>query len=547
MSSPVVVHATKATGKARYGSSSSSASASASASGSDSDDGESVAVGGGETMAASGGAGGQGLGMGIVSSAAGQGCSSPSSPSSPSVALGESPAGVPGVDGGAGGGRKGKKGSWKKGLGLGLAGLATPLNTSMGSESQYDSIESPQIQVINLAASLSSLDSCSNSPAVGSPGSGRSAPKRPARRSLVKKRGGSGGLGKKRGRLGLTLAVEPGPSDSGTDGVFDINTYGGELLNASRGERDPMLSLVHDLQLKDLELVCELGEGAQGAVSKMCHKETGLLLACKVIRLDTAATPDAERKREELFTEVRTYAQSNCPYVVNSLGCWREDDLITIALEYMDCGSLESVLQSAGALSEDVIRHIAWQGANALHYLHNTRHLIHRDLKPANILLSSEGLAKISDFGTSRELAQTLAKASTFVGTFTYMSPERINSTEAKDGYTSACDVWAFGLILVECALGKYPYEFNEDEVFKHMTCVCEQDAPIDEWLPAETWSAPFREFVAACLARDPNDRPSAGELCEHEWLAGTTEMPFDFGAWLRETVTFVQVADESK
>ena len=80
---------------------------------------------------------------------------------------------------------------------------------------------------------------------------------------------------------------------------------------------------------------------------------------------------------------------------------------------------------------------------------------VHRDLKPANVLLSKLGAVKISDFGLSRPLDNTVAFANTFVGTTCYMSPERLSG----DAYSYPADVWSLGLILLELATGRYPYE----------------------------------------------------------------------------------------
>ena len=355
------------------------------------------------------------------------------------------------------------------------------------------------------------------------------------------KRRGKGGLFAKRGKgLSLGLTLESGDGGEGGEGGagkgegFDMERFGGELLDVSQ-------SGLAELKEEDLEFVCELGAGAQGTVDKMVHVPTGTFLARKRIRLDTSSTPDAVKKREELFTEVKTYAQSSCPYVVNSLGCFRHEDIIIIVLEFMDCGSLETVIEKAGPLPEAAIRHIAWQGVNALHYLHHVRHLVHRDLKPANILMSSDGQAKITDFGVSKEVASSMANCETFVGTFTYFSPERIDSSRSVEGYNYASDIYAFGLILIECALGHYPYppEITE-QLFHYMQLVCENDAPIDEWLPENIFSQPFRDFCSACLAVDHTARPTAKSLLSHPFFDGFPEEDeFDFAGWLRELVLF--------
>jgi mitogen-activated protein kinase kinase 1 len=89
-----------------------------------------------------------------------------------------------------------------------------------------------------------------------------------------------------------------------------------------------------------------------------------------------------------------------------------------------------------------------------IEYIHKELRVVHRDIKPSNLLLNSQGEVKITDFGVSGKLANTIAKAQTFVGTVTYMSPERIRAQD----HASNSDIWSLGLTILECALGYYPY-----------------------------------------------------------------------------------------
>ena len=112
-------------------------------------------------------------------------------------------------------------------------------------------------------------------------------------------------------------------------------------------------------------------------------------------------------------------------------------------------------IAGAGRVSEQLVSLLCHQVLLALHYLHRVKRLIHRDIKPSNILLNSRGEVKLADFGVSGEVDADTQGKMTFVGTLIYMSPERI--TGSQHGYDS--DVWSLGLTMMECLLGRFPYQ----------------------------------------------------------------------------------------
>lgn len=89
---------------------------------------------------------------------------------------------------------------------------------------------------------------------------------------------------------------------------------------------------------------------------------------------------------------------------------------------------------------------------SGLDYLYVQHHIMHRDIKPSNVLVNSKGEVKICDFGVSSELVNSIAN--TFVGTSTYMAPERIQG----GAYSIKSDIWSFGLTILELATGNYPF-----------------------------------------------------------------------------------------
>jgi serine/threonine protein kinase len=153
-----------------------------------------------------------------------------------------------------------------------------------------------------------------------------------------------------------------------------------------------------------------------------------------------------------------------------------EDGYIHLAMEYMDGGSLQHRLdspdvQASGMANPSVLRQVALGVTSGLAHLHS-RSLIHRDIKPANVLLSAAGNVKVADFGVAKDLSSGKNLADTFVGTFLYMAPERIEGEE----YGAPADVWGLGMTLLAQTLGRYARE-RASEASAKKECPAAADA----------------------------------------------------------------------
>ncbi|KAL6524464.1 Mitogen-activated protein kinase kinase 3 [Orobanche hederae] len=216
-------------------------------------------------------------------------------------------------------------------------------------------------------------------------------------------------------------------------------------------------------------------------------------------------------KRQQLLTEIRTLCEAPCYQgLVQFYGAFYTPDSgqISIALEYVDGGSLADILRVRKSIPEPIISAMVHKLLLGLNYLHGVRHLVHRDIKPANLLVNLKGEPKITDFGISAGLEDSMAMCATFVGTVTYMSPERIRN----ESYSYPADIWSLGLALFECATGEFPYSANEGPV-NLMLQILDDPSPS---LWNKNFSPEFCSFVDDCLQKDPISRPTAEKLLSH-------------------------------
>ena len=190
---------------------------------------------------------------------------------------------------------------------------------------------------------------------------------------------------------------------------------------------------------------------------------------------------------------VNVTIRCNHKNIVAFYGGFLQDGAVNLVLEYMNGGTLMDCLKVRGSIPEFIVGKMTAYLLPALSYIHKELHIVHRDIKPSNILIDSTGCIKLSDFGVSGKLANTIGIATTFAGTLTYMSPERIQG----EGHSSNSDVWSFGLSLLECALGHFPFlAVDEDKnaitFFELLHRI--QNNPTE--LP-DDYSEDFKDFVS--------------------------------------------------
>ncbi|GAB9472289.1 hypothetical protein Gpo141_00009470 [Globisporangium polare] len=185
---------------------------------------------------------------------------------------------------------------------------------------------------------------------------------------------------------------------------------------------------------------------------------------------------------------------------------------LAIIMEYASGGDLDEYLRSfqdrQRVMSEAEVMRIFMQIALALEYLHSHR-ILHRDLKPKNILLDANGIVKVSDFGVSRMLQNSLDAAQTVIGTPYYMSPELMDDQP----YDAKSDVWSLGCVVYELATFAPPFKGKAIGAVVHQILNAEPTP-----LPA-CYSRGFQDLVTKLLTKNARARPDIRDVLRSEFV----------------------------
>lgn len=184
-------------------------------------------------------------------------------------------------------------------------------------------------------------------------------------------------------------------------------------------------------------------------------------------------------------------------------------------MEHISGGTIASLLKKFGTFEESVFQRYTSQLIDAATYLHSNN-VIHRDIKGSNIMVSSTGYIKLIDFGTAKRTTDDLVTPLSAMkldfclkGTPYWMAPEVVQMAGEP---TDKADVWSIGCTVIEMATGSPPYFHMQP--MSALFVIGSIDKPSPK-LPEE-FSNEARDFVAMCLTKSMQTRPSAAELGNH-------------------------------
>jgi serine/threonine protein kinase len=253
------------------------------------------------------------------------------------------------------------------------------------------------------------------------------------------------------------------------------------------------------------DILAEAGHGSMGNVYKARDRETGEIVALKLLKPEIASDQAMmdRFKNELLFARKITHKNVCRVYDFNRIA-----GIAYTSMEFVNGESLRSVLNRFGGLPMRKANDIALQICSGLKEAH-AQGIVHRDLKPENVMIDSQGNVKIMDFGIARSMDVATRMTGSMVGTPAYMAPEQV-SGKPVDYRT---DIYSLGLVLYEIYTG-VPTFHADTAVAVALKQLNEAPTPPHTLDPS--FPAPVERVILRCLEKEPAKRfSSAAELIQ--------------------------------
>lgn len=244
------------------------------------------------------------------------------------------------------------------------------------------------------------------------------------------------------------------------------------------------------------ELISRIAIGGMGEVWQAHDRVILRDVAIKILKSEYLSDPNfVERFR----TEARHAAMINHEGIANVFDYGEDGGSAYLVMELVPGDSLAKILERDRSLSVDQVLDIVAQTARALHAAH-AEGLVHRDIKPGNLLITPDGMVKITDFGIARVADQvSLTATGQVMGTVQYLAPEQATGKTP----TAATDIYALGVVAYEALAGKRPFT-GESQMAIAMAQINETPPPLPTNIDQRV-----QNLIMQCLAKKPNQRPA--------------------------------------
>jgi serine/threonine protein kinase len=274
----------------------------------------------------------------------------------------------------------------------------------------------------------------------------------------------------------------------------------------------------------DYEFVRVIGNGTYSVICLVQSISTKEYHACKVV---PRAALDAPGQLMYFERELRILQTIRHPNIVTLIDVQYTPAIIYVVMEYCQGGDILTAIQARGCLDDRQCRRYLRDILLGLDYLHS-RNITHRDIKPENVLVDNDGVAKLADFGLSREITPDRL-LSTPCGSIAYCAPELLDLKEY-DGRRA--DLWSLGVLLYAMCAGRLPWtSYNQVEMAAQIRS-CRFATPM-------LASGGAKRMISGLLTRDPESRPSIAELLQDPWLA---DLPKPRGLFESQSLSALQI-----